>query len=92
MERAAASWWRGRRRGGEASGLEAWRFQCDRGRLRGREWREWRRRGGGGDVVVEGGEVWLRRQYMGFQCEREREREEFVICIFNFIYLTNLIV
>ena len=48
VEGAAAPWWRGRRRGGEGSGLEA----------------------------------------RGFQ----HEREAFVFCIFNFIYLTNLTV
>ena len=68
VERAAASWWRGRRRGGEGSGLEAWRFQRDRGRLR-----DFNVTGGGfvvesgesggvvvesGGVVVEGAEVW----------------------------------
>ena len=56
MERAAASWWRGQRRGGEGSGLEAWRFQRDRGRLRGRE---------SGGVVVEGAAAWRRRQWLG---------------------------
>ena len=82
MERATASWWRGRRRGGEGSGLEAWRFQRDKGRLR-----DFNVTGGGfvvesgesggvvvesGGVVVEGAEVWRRRQYVGFQRERER--------------------
>ena len=44
-------------------------------------------------VEGEGAEVWRRRQYVGFQRERERERNLlFVFLIFNFIYLTNLIV
>ncbi len=50
-------------------------------------WRGRRRRGrgGGGDSVEEKA---VALEARGFQ----REREAFVFCIFNFIYLTNLTV
>jgi hypothetical protein len=87
VERAAASWWRGRRRGGEGSGLEAWRFQRDRGRQSGESGGVVGESGGivveSGGVVVEGAASWWRERrcggegstWEGFQFQRERERE-----------------
>ena len=70
-----AAWRERRRHGGGGDGVEeravAWRpgdFNVTGGGFVVES-------GESGGVVVEGAEVWRRRQYVGFQFQRERERE-----------------